>query len=437
MQGYMTYVKFEERRGEWGKARRVLEEFLARSPTLAAYLKVASWEQHTMKDAAAARSIFERALTELSEKDAKSSELLLRFAKFEEGQGEVDCARAVLKFGAKYAKEAEQALVEFERRHGDTKALESQVLERRRKVYEDAIEKNPRDYDAWFQLAKLYETTSSSAAEEDVLSTYRRATRNRPIDGRKKNEWRRYVYLWIRWAVYAEVEAKSTSVEDVRAIYRAALEAIPHEHFTFGKLWLLSAKFEIRQKKPFRREETLGEALGRCPKRKLFRSYIEIEKGMGNVERCRKIFAKWIEWSPVDVEAWCSFADLESKVGEEERCRAIFELAVESAETQQAPILWGAYIQFEIEGGEKVTHGRCTIAWSILSRRKWTVEGGREHGLHLQSLRLKWAVVSTAPVEFTRERAMSCKKYAARVTRAKCARRERSYSMPGRSSRIL
>ena len=60
------------------------------------------------------------------------------------------------------------------------------------------------------------------------------------------------------------MEAKSTSVEDVRVIYRAALEAIPHEHFTFGKLWLLSAKFEIRQKNLFAARRLLGEALGRC-----------------------------------------------------------------------------------------------------------------------------------------------------------------------------
>ena len=70
------------------------------------------------------------------------------------------------------------------------------------------------------------------------------------------------------------------------------------------------------------------------------------------------------------MEAWCSFADLESKVGEEERCRAIFELAVESVEAQQAPILWGAYIQFEIEGGReghaRALYDRLAARWAYV-----------------------------------------------------------------------
>ena len=34
----------------------------------------------------------------------------------------------------------------------------------------------------------------------------------------------------------------------MRQVYRAALELIPHKRFTFAKLWLLYAQFEIRQK---------------------------------------------------------------------------------------------------------------------------------------------------------------------------------------------
>ena len=33
-----------------------------------------------------------------------------------------------------------------------------------------------------------------------------------------------------------------------RQVYRAALELLPHKKFTFAKLWLLYAQFEIRQK---------------------------------------------------------------------------------------------------------------------------------------------------------------------------------------------
>ena len=40
----------------------------------------------------------------------------------------------------------------------------------------------------------------------------------------------------------------TTLVNFLVQVYRAALELIPHKRFTFAKLWLLYAQFEIRQK---------------------------------------------------------------------------------------------------------------------------------------------------------------------------------------------
>lgn len=62
----------------------------------------------------------------------------------------------------------------------------------------------------------------------------------------QKRHWRRYIYLWIKYALFEELQAED--MERTREVYRTALSIIPHKCFSFAKMWLLFAKFEIRQK---------------------------------------------------------------------------------------------------------------------------------------------------------------------------------------------
>lgn len=55
--------------------------------------------------------------------------------------------------------------------------------------------------------------------------------------------------------------------------------------FLFLQLWVLAAKFEVRQKNVAGARRLLGQALGRCPKDRLFRDYIDLEMTMGNIDR--------------------------------------------------------------------------------------------------------------------------------------------------------
>jgi crooked neck len=61
---------------------------------------------------------------------------------------------------------------------------------------------------------------------------------------KEKRYWRRYIWIWIYYAVYEELQAKDN--EKCRAVYKAALEVIPHKKFTFAKLWIMFAHFELR-----------------------------------------------------------------------------------------------------------------------------------------------------------------------------------------------
>ena len=66
---------------------------------------------------------------------------------------------------------------------------------------------NPSNYDAWFDYLRLLETDSS---EDTVREIYERAIANVP-PAPEKRLWRRYIYLWINYALYEELNVKVCS----------------------------------------------------------------------------------------------------------------------------------------------------------------------------------------------------------------------------------
>jgi len=51
---------------------------------------------------------------------------------------------------------------------------------------------------------------------------------------------------------------------------RECLKLIPHKKFSFAKMWLMAAQFEIRQKDLKAMRQILGSAIGMAPKDKVF-----------------------------------------------------------------------------------------------------------------------------------------------------------------------
>lgn len=74
-------------------------------------------------------------------------------------------------------------------------------------------------------------------------------------------------------------------MDRTREVYRTCLKLIPHQDFTFAKLWVFAAQFEIRQKRLDSARKILGMAIGMVPKEKIFKAYIEIELMLGNIDR--------------------------------------------------------------------------------------------------------------------------------------------------------
>jgi crooked neck len=179
---------------------------------------------------------------------------------------------------------------------------------------------------------------------------YERAIAQVPPSRDSKRLWRRYIYLWIFYALYEEIQTRD--MERARSIYSECLKLIPHKKFTFAKIWLLKAQFELRQGELQAGRKTLGHAIGLCPKDKLFKGYIEMEIKLFEFVRARVLYEKWIEFNPANCQAWIKFAELERGLDDIDRARAVFNLAVSQPILDMPELLWKAYIDFEEEEGE-------------------------------------------------------------------------------------
>ncbi|XVF13013.1 hypothetical protein REPUB_Repub08aG0170600 [Reevesia pubescens] len=348
-QGWLSYIKFELRYNEVERTRAIYERFVQCHPKVGAWIKFAKFEMKN-GEIVRARNVYERAVEKLADEE-DAEQLFVAFAEFEERCKETERARCIYKFALDHipkgrAEDLYRKFVAFEKQYGDKEGIEDAIVGKRRFQYEDEVRKNPFNYDTWFDYIRLEESVGS---KQRIREVYERAIANVP-PAEEKRYWQRYIYLWINYALYEELDAED--MERTRDVYRECLKLIPHGKFSFTKIWLLAAQFEIRQLNLKGARQILGNAIGKAPKDKIFKKYIEIELQLGNIDRCRKLYEKYLEWAPENCYAWSKYAELERSLSETERARSIFELAITQPALDMPELLWKAYIDFEISEGE-------------------------------------------------------------------------------------
>ncbi|KZL73398.1 pre-mRNA-splicing factor CLF1, partial [Colletotrichum tofieldiae] len=346
---WSAYIKLEKRYGEYDRARDIFRAFTLVHPEPRNWIKWARFEEE-FGTSDMVRDVFGTAIEELGD-EFVDEKLFIAYARYEAKLKEYERARAIYKYALDRLPRSRsmalhKAYTTFEKQFGDKDGVEDVVLSKRRVFYEAQVKENPKNYDTWFDYTRLEETAGDLDRVRDV---YERAVAQVP-PAQEKRFWRRYIYLWINYAIFEELQAKD--VERARQIYRVCLELIPHKKFTFAKIWLLKSQFEIRQGELTAARKTLGQAIGMCPKDKLFRGYIELELKLFEFLRCRTLYEKHIEWNPSNCQTWIKFAELERGLDDLERTRAIFELAVSQPVLDMPELLWKAYIDFEEEEGE-------------------------------------------------------------------------------------
>ncbi|GAU46758.1 hypothetical protein TSUD_402840 [Trifolium subterraneum] len=222
----------------------------------------------------------------------------------------------------------------FQKQYGDKKGIEDAIAWRKRFEYEEEVKNNPSNYDSWFDYTRLEESVGNKERTREI---YKRAVVNVP-PAAEKQYWQQYIYLWINYALYEELDAGD--MERTRDVYKECLKLIPHK-FTFSKVWLLAAQFEIRQSNLKGARQILGNAIGKAPKDKIFNKYIEME-----LQLARAIFDLAIDQPALDMPKllWKAYIDFETAECEFEKARVLYRRLLDRTKHFK---VWISYAEFE------------------------------------------------------------------------------------------
>jgi len=97
--------------------------------------------------------------------DTKTGEkLFIAFANFEEGQKEYERARAIFKYALDHLpKDQTQELLKcytcYEKKYGDGAGIEDVVIIKRKCQYEEELKANPTNYYIWFDYIRMVENS--------------------------------------------------------------------------------------------------------------------------------------------------------------------------------------------------------------------------------------------------------------------------------------
>src|SRR6201996_7380061 len=260
-----AYIKLEKRYAEFERARKIFERFTIVHPEARNWIKWARFEEEN-GTSDLVREVFGMAIETLGD-EFMDEKLFIGYARFESKLKEYERARAIYKYALDRMPRSKSATLHkqyttFEKQFGDREGVEDVVLNKRRVMYEEQVKANPKNYDSWIDYARLEEASQDPSRVRDV---YERAIAQIP-PSQEKRHWRRYIYLWIFYALYEELSTRD--MDRAAQIYNEVMKLIPHKKFTFAKLWILKAQFELRREHLHAARKTLGQAIGLCPKNK-------------------------------------------------------------------------------------------------------------------------------------------------------------------------
>ncbi|KAF8882457.1 hypothetical protein BD779DRAFT_1612457 [Infundibulicybe gibba] len=343
---WQAYIKLEERYNELDRASAIYERWIGVRPEPRVWVKWGKFEEDR-GNLDKAREVFQTALG---------------FYGDEEELVEKAQAFALARIPRSKSASLYASYTKFEKQHGTRNTLESTVLGKRRIQYEEELAHDGRNYDVWFDYTRLEEGAwrdlrdegstdeELEAASGRVRDVYERAISQVPPGGEKRH-WRRYIFLWLDYALFEEIETKvSTGYNRARQIYETAIKLVPHKQFTFAKLWLMFAKFEIRRIELTKARKIMGAAIGMCPKEALFKGYIdlEVESHTPGLRTNPRHIRTGRFPSPLSMPEllWKAYIDFEFEEGERERARALYERLIALSGHVK---VWIAFASFEAE----------------------------------------------------------------------------------------
>ncbi|KAJ9104822.1 hypothetical protein QFC19_003780 [Naganishia cerealis] len=368
-----AYINFERRYDEYDNARSIFVRYVLEHDTVETWSKWIHMESGILDNVPHIRKIYELAANTLLEKLKTGTvkedimSIFIQWASWEASVREQERASAIysvlldeskFQFPQHQRETLLRGFADFEREYGNHDTIEKSIRLKRRAEYEQEIKTDPHNYDSWWALIDILKEENKTG---DIKETYEKFMNTSPTtDDGKTVYWRRFVLLGIRYALWTEFDVED--VEEARSVWNRLLQAIPHKQFTFSKVWIGVAEFELRNSPEdglLRARKVLGRSIGLTSSRakpKLFRFYIELERKLGEWDRARKLFEKWIETESSNgvQNIWLvvkQYVAFEEANREHERCRSLFEfmldLTTRENDVKLKGTVWNLYIEFE------------------------------------------------------------------------------------------
>lgn len=239
---WSAYIKLEKRYGEFGRARAIFQRFTQVHAEPRNWIKWARFEEEFGNEDNV-REVYTLAVDTLGE-EFMDERLFIAYARYGLSCGnyledvpantqfryeaklkEFERSRVIYKYALdrlprSRSQQLHKSYTTFEKQFGEREGVEEVILSKRRVQYEEQIKENPKNYDVWFDYARLEETLGDRDRVRDV---YERAIANIPPT-KEKRHWRRYIYLWVFYALWEEMEGK------VRQFLLAAVYPVSKQH---------------------------------------------------------------------------------------------------------------------------------------------------------------------------------------------------------------
>lgn len=222
---WSAYIKLEKRYGEFGRARAIFQRFTQVHAEPRNWIKWARFEEEFGNEDNV-REVYTIAVDTLGEEfmderlfiayarcvpSCESTRRMFQLTKcrYEAKLKEFERSRVIYKYALdrlprSRSQQLHKSYTTFEKQFGEREGVEEVILSKRRVQYEEQIKENPKNYDVWFDYARLEETLGDRDRVRDV---YERAIANIPPT-KEKRHWRRYIYLWVFYALWEEMEGK-------------------------------------------------------------------------------------------------------------------------------------------------------------------------------------------------------------------------------------
>ena len=352
-----SFVEFELRQSDFENVRNVYSKYVLVHPQVSTWLQWVRFE-HMHGDASSVRTVYSMGLDTLTAHSGTPLEdieqLIESFASWEAEQDEIERARSLYRIALERWPDShalKEQQVKLEKKFGSS-GVEDAVIEKRKAAYEEELESNHYDYSTWWVYLDLLE----SKYPREVRQAFDKfVDMAQPTNSKTKDmSWKRYVKLCIRYLVYLELTVDDLAA--TRQLFQRLLDKIiPNKRFTFGKLWIMYAEFEIRQNDLTRARKILGMSLGKCPKPKTFKYYINMEMKLKEFDRVRRLYEKYLDFNPENVQAWLDYAELEENLGDEDRSRAIYKLSLSNSvglPLNDQLAIFQRFIAFETDASE-------------------------------------------------------------------------------------